>query len=117
MYHLHFGEVLDFDPSLMYEAIRNKKVDVICAFATDGRIAAYHLKPLKDDRKFFPSYFAAPVIREELLKAHPELGDVLSRLGGGIDDAEMQHLNFEVDGKKRRIAEVVQEFLKSKEML
>ena len=51
------------------------------------------------------------------LKAHPELGDVLSRLGGRIDDAEMQHLNFEVDGKKRRIAEVVQEFLKSKEML
>lgn len=117
IYRLHFGEVLDFDPSLMYEAIRNKKVDVICAFATDGRIAAYQLTPLKDDRKFFPPYYAAPVIREELLKAHPKLGDVLSRLGGRIDDAEMQHLNFEVDGKKRRIAEVVQEFLKSKEML
>ncbi|MEJ2658818.1 MAG: glycine betaine ABC transporter substrate-binding protein, partial [Desulfobacterales bacterium] len=95
-YSLQFGDVRDFDPSLMYEAIHDKQVDVICAFATDGRIAAYHLKPLKDDRKFFPPYYAAPVIREEILKAHPKLGDVLSLLEGRIDNAAMQHLNFEV---------------------
>ena len=116
-YSLQFGNVRDFDPSLMYEAIRNKKVDVICAFATDGRIAAYHLKPLKDDRKFFPPYYAAPVVREGMLKAHPKLGDVLSLLGGLIDDAEMQRLNFEVDGKKRRIEVVAEKFLKAKGMI
>jgi len=98
----------------MYEAIRNNEVDVICAFATDGRIAAYNLKPLKDDRNFFPPYHAAPVIREEILKTHPELGDVLSLFGGLIDNDRMQRLNFEVDGKKRRTAEVVEEFLKAK---
>ncbi len=117
VYHLYFGDVLDFDPSLMYEAIRNKKVDVICAFATDGRIAAYHLRPLQDDRKFFPSYYAAPVVREDILRAHPKLGDILSRLGGLIDNVEMQRLNFEVDGKKRRVAEVAEEFLKAKGIL
>jgi glycine betaine/choline ABC-type transport system substrate-binding protein len=101
----------------MYEAIRNNEVDVICAFATDGRIAAYNLKPLKDDRNFFPPYHAAPVIREEILKAQPRLGDVLSLFGGVIDNATMQRLNFEVDGKKRRTAEVVEEFLKAKGIL
>lgn len=116
-YILQFGDVRDFDPSLMYEAIRNNEVDVICAFATDGRIAAYNLKPLKDDRNFFPPYHAAPVIREEMLKAHPKLGDVLSLFGGLIDNATMQRLNFEVDGKKRRTAEVVEEFLKAKGIL
>jgi osmoprotectant transport system permease protein len=116
-YTLQFGDVRDFDPALMYEAVRNNEVDVICAFATDGRIAAYHLKPLKDDRNFFPPYHAAPVIREEILKAHPKLGDVLSLLGGLIDNATMQRLNFEVDGKKRRTAEVVEEFLKAKGIL
>jgi osmoprotectant transport system permease protein len=116
-YALQFGDVRDFDPSLMYEAIRNQEVDVICAFATDGRIAAYSLKPLKDDRNFFPPYHAAPVIREEILKTHPKLGDVLSLFGGLIDDATMQRLNFEVDGKKRRINEVVEEFLKQREII
>ena len=116
-YNLQFGEVRDFDPSLMYEAVAKKEVDVICAFATDGRIASYHLKPLKDDRNFFPPYHAAPVIREEILKKYPKIGDVLELLGGIIDDATMQQLNFEVDAKKRQPAEVVTEFLKTKEIL
>ncbi|MFH1992659.1 MAG: glycine betaine ABC transporter substrate-binding protein [Pseudomonadota bacterium] len=116
-YACRFGEVRDFDPALMYEAIAKGKVDVICAFATDGRIASYRLKPLADDRHFFPPYHAAPVVREEILKIHPELGDVLSLCGGLIDNAAMQHLNYEVDGKKRSAAEVVSEFLKAKGML
>ena len=98
----------------MYQAIAKEKVDVICAFATDGRIPAYHLTPLKDDRNFFPPYHAAPVIREEILKIHPKLADVLSLSGGLINNATMQRLNFEVDGKKRRTADVVEAFLKTK---
>ena len=101
----------------MYEAVAKKEVDVICAFATDGRIASYHLKPLKDDRQFFPPYHAAPVIREDILKKYPKIGDVLELLGGIIDDATMQQLNFEVDAKKRQPAEVVTEFLRTKEIL
>jgi|GEM_PF-6020978 len=57
------------------------------------------------------------MIREKILKALPKLGDVLSLLGGLIDDIEMQRLNFEVDGNKRRIAEVAKEFLKAKGIL
>ena len=116
-YGLRFGKVRDFDPALMYEAVVKEEVDVICAFATDGRILAYHLKPLEDDRNFFPPYHAAPVIREEILKTYPKLGDVLSLSGGLIDNATMQRLNFEVDGKKRRTVEVVDEFLKAKGIL
>jgi glycine betaine/choline ABC-type transport system substrate-binding protein len=51
------------------------------------------------------------------LKTHPKLGDVLSLSGGLIDNDTMQRLNFEVDGKKRRTAEVVEEFLKVKGFL
>lgn len=116
-YSLQFREVMDFDPSLMYEAVARKEVDVICAFATDGRIASYHLKPLKDDRQFFPPYYAAPLIRDDILKKNPKIGDVLELLGGIIDDVTMQQLNFEVDAKQRKIEEVVTEFLKTKEIL
>ena len=53
---------------MMYNTIANGEVDVICAFATDGRIRAYQLKPLQDDRAFFPPYYAAPVARKKCLK-------------------------------------------------
>ena len=111
-YGLRFGEVLDMDPALMYEALIHGEVDVICAFATDGRITAYGLKKLEDDLHFFPPYQAAPVIREAALKEHPELLDVLSLLGGCIDDRTMQRLNFEVDGNRKSPAQVAAAFLR-----
>jgi glycine betaine/choline ABC-type transport system substrate-binding protein len=116
-YGLQFKEVRDFDPALMYQAIANREVEVICAFATDGRIAAFELKPLRDDRGFFPPYQAAPVIRVEVLQAHPELREVLELLAGRLDDATMQRLNFEVDEKKRRPNDVAREFLEGRGLL
>ncbi len=116
-YGLQFGEVRDLDPALMYQAIANREVDVICAFSTDGRIAAFELQPLRDDRGFFPPYQAAPVIRSEVLEAYPELREVLQLLAGRLNDATMQRLNFEVDEKKRRPNDVALEFLESLELL
>ena len=110
-YELQFREVRDLDPALMYQAIANLEVDVICAFATDGRIAALDLQPLQDDRGFFPPYQAAPVIRIEVLETHPELRQVLNLLAGILDNATMQRLNFEVDEKKHCPNDVAREFL------
>jgi osmoprotectant transport system permease protein len=116
-YGLEFGDVRDLDPALMYEAIARREVDVICAFATDGRIAAYDLQPLRDDRGFFPPYQAAPVVRTEALEAHPELRRVLDRLAGLLDDATMQRLNFEVDGEGARPSDVARGFLEGRGLL
>jgi osmoprotectant transport system permease protein len=117
VYGLSFGEVRDFDPTLMYEALAKGEADVICAFATDGRLAAYQLEPLSDDRGFFPPYYAAPIIREEVLKAHPEIRDALAPLLGLLDDLTMQRLNYQVDGKKRSPRHVARDFLKSHNLL
>lgn len=57
------------------------------------------------------------MIRTDILKKNPELADVLKLLGGIIDDETMQRLNFEVDAKQRKIAKVVEEFLRAKEIL
>ena len=116
-YELQFREVRDLDPALMYQAIANREVDVICAFATDGRIAALNLQPLQDDRGFFPPYQAAPVIRTEVLETHPELRQVLNLLAGILDNATMQQLNFEVDEKKHRPSDVTREFLEGHGLL
>ncbi len=110
-YGFEIGTVRDLDPGLMYRAVADDHVDVICAFATDGRIAAYNLKPLEDDRGFFPPYYAAPVVRSEVLKTHPELLDVLGALGGALSDSTMQQLNYQVDEKQLEPAAVARDFL------
>ncbi|MFC1491975.1 glycine betaine ABC transporter substrate-binding protein [Nitrospinota bacterium] len=110
-YGFEFGKVRDLDPGIMYDAIARKGVDVITAFSTDGRIRAFNLRILEDDKGYFPPYYAAPVIRRETLASHPELRDVLGFLAGKLDNATMQKLNFEVDAKKRQPASVARDFL------
>ena len=113
-YGFQFGEVRDIDAGLMYEAIAGDEVDVIAAFATDGRIAAYDLTLLVDDRLFFPPYYAAPVVRSQTLQTYPILRESLSTLGEILDDATMRELNFKVDHEKRSPHEVALEFLVSR---
>jgi glycine betaine/choline ABC-type transport system substrate-binding protein len=116
-YGLRFKDVRDLDPSLMYEAIAGQEVDVICAFATDGRIEAYGLMALEDDRHFFPPYHASPVVRARVLTDHPELRRVFSSVQGLIDDPAMQRLNHEVDAMKKSPRRVAGDFLESRGLL
>lgn len=111
-YGFAFGEVKDLEPSLMYQAIANGEVDVICAFTTDGRIAAFDLQTLVDDKQFFPPYVAAPVVRSDLLREHPEVRAALLQLAGVLDDETMKRLNYEVDEEGRTPKEVAKEFLR-----
>ncbi|NIM49113.1 MAG: glycine/betaine ABC transporter substrate-binding protein, partial [Gemmatimonadales bacterium] len=111
-YGFRFGhQPVELDPGLMYRAIADGRVDVIDGFATDGRIPAFDLVILEDDRGFFPPYYAAPLVRQEVLEAHPEVADALNRLGGKIDSATMAQLNYEVDENHRSPREVAREFL------
>lgn len=110
-YGFSFGSVRDLDPGLMYPAIAQDEVDVICAFATDGRIAAYNLEPLEDNRGFFPPYFAAPVVRQDTLKEYPEIRQAINALAGLLNNEQMQKLNYAVDEEKRATDRVAREYL------
>ena len=98
---------------LMYDALRDGEVDLIAGYSTDGRIDAYDLRVLEDDRGYFPPYFAAPLARPAILDEHPELRAIINRLGGRIDDATMRHLNYLVDHEKRTPKEVARKYLAS----
>ncbi len=99
------------DPGLRYEGLVNGQADVVVAFGTDGQIAAFDLVLLEDDKKLFPPYQIAPVVRQPALDANPKIAEVLNKLAPLMTDATMQRLNFEVDGKKREPADVAKEFL------
>jgi glycine betaine/choline ABC-type transport system substrate-binding protein len=111
VYDLNFVGVSAMDPGLTYGACRDGKVDVIDAFATDGRIPAFNLKVLIDDKRFFPPYYAAPVIREATLQKHPEIADALNLLSGKLTDKAMSELNAKVDLEKKDPKVVAKEWL------
>ncbi len=105
------GRVRQMDPGLMYRAARDGDVDVINAFTTDGRIPAYDLVVLEDDRNFFPPYFAAPLVRRDTLEQNPGLEQVLNMLAGRISDEMMQELNYRVDEDNEPARDVAADFL------
>ena len=118
VYDLQFAEEpMQMDPGLMYKAAADGAVDVIDGFATDGRIGAYDLKILEDDKHCFPPYYAAPLIRGEVIEAHPEVKAVLERLGGRIPAAKMQEMNYAVDENERKPYDVAREFLEAEGLL
>lgn len=102
---------VEMEIGLMYEALRSKKVDVISGFSTDGRIAAYDLQVLDDNKNYFPPYYAAPLAREDILLEYPELREIFEKLGGQITEEDMMQMNYEVDREKRSPSSVAREYL------
>jgi len=99
---------------LTYQALADGQIDLIAGNSTDGLIEVLDLAILADDRQYFPPYDAVPIVRQEVLDQHPEVGEVLRLLGGLISEAEMQQLNYRVDGGREDVSVVVSEFLESK---
>ena len=116
-YGFNFKETKELDIGLKYKAIGEGQVDVINNFSTDGLLAEYDLKVLKDDKGFFPAYEAATVIRQETLDKYPELEAILNQLAGQISDEEMQQMNYYVEKENRDAGDVAAEFLKAKGLL
>jgi len=114
-YGLRFAEkprIMDL--GLLARALKDRQIDFAGGNATDGLIPALDFIVLEDDHHYFPPYEAVPVIRQETLRQHPEVGLALAELGGKISDAEMQQLNYTVDGQHQDVQEVVREFLRKK---
>ena len=105
------------DPGLRYKTLNNNQADVAVAFGTDGEISALKLVILEDDKKLFPPYQVAPVIRQETLEQNPGIRDALNTLSPKLTTETMQRLNYEVSGKKREPAEVAKEFLTQEGLL
>ena len=116
-YGLRFAEsprIMDL--GLLTRALKDRQVDLIAGNTTDGLIPALDLFVLEDDRHYFPPYEAVPIIRQQTLRLHPEVGGALSELSGKISDRDMQELNYAVDGQHRDIKAVVREFLEKKRL-
>ena len=85
---------------------------MIAANATDGLLSKMDLKVLDDDKHAFPPYQVCLAARQDSLRDVPGLREALAELSGKFTNHTMQELNYEVDGRKRPVAEVAADFLK-----
>lgn len=115
IYQLKFAqEPKEMLLGLLYQALKEKQVDVIAGNSTDGLIESLGLVVLKDDKQYFPPYEAATVVRSAILAKYPNLRQVLQELAGKISEEDMRKLNYQVDGKQQDAAQVAREFLQQK---
>lgn len=119
LYGFQFGEdqIKIMDLGITYKALKEEKVDVAMGFATDGRISAYNLVNLEDDKHFFPVYNPAPCVREEVLKANPKIADVLNKVAAKLDTKTMTNLNYQVDIEEKSPETVAREWLKGEGLI
>lgn len=99
------------EPGLRYQGLVDGEADVAVAFGTDGEISAFDLVVLEDDQQLFPPYQVAPVVRQALLTANPEVATVLDELSPVLTNEVMQGLNYRVSGEGEEPADVAQSFL------
>jgi osmoprotectant transport system substrate-binding protein len=116
-YGMEFAKTNPMDIGLVYKAVQNGDVDIVLAYSTDSRLKEYDLVTLEDDKNFFPSYTASPVVRNDTLKAHPELADIINKLTGKIDTKTMTALNYQADIEKLEPAEIAKKFLTEQGLL
>jgi glycine betaine/choline ABC-type transport system substrate-binding protein len=98
-------------PDITYRSLQEKEVDIIDAFSTDGRIQAYKLRVLEDDKNLFPPYDACIVTREDALQNYPGLEETLHMLTGKIQMEEMQEMNYQVTNENKSPSKVARDFL------
>ncbi|OPL09322.1 MAG: hypothetical protein AVO34_13605 [Firmicutes bacterium ML8_F2] len=111
LYGFEFDDVAVMDLGITYSALREGEVNVALGFATDGRIAAFDLVNLEDDKQFHPVYNCAPVVRQETLEMYPEIADILNPIAAALDTETMSGMNKKVDIDEYTADEVAEEWL------
>jgi osmoprotectant transport system permease protein len=103
--------------AVMYQAMYEGKLDVVSGYSTDGRIRAFDLTILEDDKHIFPPYYCAPLVRRETLQQYPELAPALQLLNGRINDSVMTYLNYKADYLHQAPEKVAKDFLQEQGLL
>jgi osmoprotectant transport system permease protein len=95
-YGLAFRERRQYQSTFMYRAVANREVDVISAFSSDGRIAAYDLTVLEDPKQVILPYDAIVLLAPRRAN-DATLRGALTPLIGAVQIGPMREANQMVD--------------------
>ena len=103
--------------TLRAAAERTSGVSAAMAYGTDGALAALGLTALEDDKGAQVVYAPAPVVREGVLRQHPEIAKLLDPVFATLTIETLQQLNAKIAVEGEDAAAVAAGYLKSKHFL
>lgn len=110
---LDFGDILIVnDIGLKYAGLENGEADAAIGFTTDLQFGQDEFVIAEDTKDIWPSYYPAPVIRQDYLDENPEVEEVLNNVSGATPDAAgMRELIGRVDNDQEDPEDVAREYL------
>ncbi|ECN7722212.1 ABC transporter substrate-binding protein [Salmonella enterica subsp. enterica serovar Typhimurium] len=89
-------------------------VNAAMAYGTDGSVAALGLQTLSDPKGVQPIYAPAPVVRESVLQAYPQIADWLQPVFASLDEKTLQQLNARIAVEGLDAKKVAADYLRQK---
>ncbi|EOC6625284.1 MULTISPECIES: glycine betaine ABC transporter substrate-binding protein OsmF [Cronobacter] len=89
-------------------------VNAAMAYGTDGPVAALGLQTLTDPKGVQPVYAPAPVVREAVLKAYPDMPQWFEPVFKALNEKTLQELNAQIAVEGLDAGKVASQWLKEK---
>ena len=107
----------DTSATIRAAAERTNGTNVAMVYGTDGAVVASGLEVLDDDRHNQPIYAPVPIIRESVLRAHPQIAAIVKPLMESFDAETLRALNarIQIDGEPP--VSVAETYLKSRGLM
>lgn len=104
----------DTSATIAAAAQQTSGANAAMVYGTDGGIAPADLVVLEDDKNVQPVYLPTPIIRDAVLKEHPQIETLLKPVFESFDLNILQDLNGRVQVGGEPAADVAREYLTSK---
>ena len=101
----------DTSATIKAAAEKTDGVNAAMVYGTDGAISSAGLVVLADDKGVQPVYEPAPIIREAVLKEHPEIETLLAPVFAKLDLVTLQTLNGRIQVGGEAAADVAKDWL------
>lgn len=109
-----FASVKVYDSGIKYQILEQDEADACPGYSTDAQLVnTDSFTYLDDDLGFWPPYYLAPIVRNEVLEANPEIVAILNAVSAKLDTETMVALNAKVDIDHMEYDEVAREFFEA----
>ncbi|WP_414497543.1 glycine betaine ABC transporter substrate-binding protein [Streptomyces sp. CRN 30] len=108
------GNITQMDTGIIYTQTAKGACAYGEVYTTDGRIRSMNLVVMEDDKKFFPNYNAAPMVRTATMEKWPAIAEVLDPVTKALDNSVAQELNAKVDVDGEDPHQVALDWMKEK---
>jgi len=109
--------VIVMDNAIVYKALKESQADIGMGFSTDGRIQAFGLVNIEDDKAFFPAYNPSPNVRTEFADKHPKIVALLGTIAAKLDNEAIMKMNYLVDIEQQVPRDVAKAWMKEAGLL